>query len=627
MRCLRHLRLVFIILPAFILLSGMQLASAQGEARLRLSKPLIDQFPNISAYLSIMDGDGNHIPNLTSEDFVPIEDGISLKTDEVREVLVGLRQIFILNTSRGLRGRDSFGLTRFDYIRQALLDWWGGAEPSKIGLDDLTLLSVDGPLVLHSQFAAELASAIAAYEPAFNDETTSYKILLDALGYLAEPLPHPGMTTSIIFITPFVDDASDLPLADMIARSKEAGIAIHTVLVGPEEILDYPQTENLRLLSEATGGQMFLFNPDEGLLRHLQHILSQRTLYELRYRSQANASGTHEVQVRVVADDLNVISNSTQYQIEVLPPEVVFIHPPNTIARHTEDPSLEPESIPPLSYNLKALITFPDGHPRSIVFSTLSVDGEILSTQIDSPFDTFTWDISSYDETGTHLLQVSIEDELGLQGESSEIPVTIDVSFPRRGITFNQPALATVGVIAAVLILGVVIAFSIVSFSRRRQMKSMPSARTAIKKNGRLPRAGLRKPDRSEIEAILNPVQYELPTVALVGTDILIGKDGALSAVYLDDPSLSPVHARFVRLANGDYILRDQDSIAGTWVNYQLVTEKGQVLHHGDIIHFGRVVYRFERVIPPPAREIHLRPYDPYRPPIRTENKSQETDP
>jgi pSer/pThr/pTyr-binding forkhead associated (FHA) protein len=45
--------------------------------------------------------------------------------------------------------------------------------------------------------------------------------------------------------------------------------------------------------------------------------------------------------------------------------------------------------------------------------------------------------------------------------------------------------------------------------------------------------------------------------------------------------------------------LLDQNSTAGTWVNYEALTDKPQGLQHGDIIHLGQLSYRFMLRKPP----------------------------
>jgi hypothetical protein len=69
--------------------------------------------------------------------------------------------------------------------------------------------------------------------------------------------------------------------------------------------------------------------------------------------------------------------------------------------------------------------------------------------------------------------------------------------------------------------------------------------------------------------------------------------DPSQASVVLDDPSVEGLHARLLREVDGSLRLRDEGSVAGTWVNFLPVAEGGQVLQHGDLIHFGRVGFRF----------------------------------
>ena len=74
----------------------------------------------------------------------------------------------------------------------------------------------------------------------------------------------------------------------------------------------------------------------------------------------------------------------------------------------------------------------------------------------------------------------------------------------------------------------------------------------------------------------------------------------------LDDPSVEGLHARIIRQVDGSYFLRDQGSRAGTWVHYKQISDTGQKLSHGDIVHFGRSAHRFVLADPPPDKEIRI---------------------
>jgi predicted component of type VI protein secretion system len=98
--------------------------------------------------------------------------------------------------------------------------------------------------------------------------------------------------------------------------------------------------------------------------------------------------------------------------------------------------------------------------------------------------------------------------------------------------------------------------------------------------------------------------------IDLTGADLILGSDASLAAVVIDDPSVGGMHARIIRQADGGYLVRDQGSVAGTWVNFELVPEDGRLLRQGDRIQLGRVEFRFRLPGDAPTREIKVYPED-----------------
>jgi pSer/pThr/pTyr-binding forkhead associated (FHA) protein len=120
-------------------------------------------------------------------------------------------------------------------------------------------------------------------------------------------------------------------------------------------------------------------------------------------------------------------------------------------------------------------------------------------------------------------------------------------------------------------------------------------------------RAGMARPGTAPpAEAYLVPEGSEEERIPLTGSDVLLGRDPSLAAVRLEDASVSPIHARLIRQADGGYVLRDQGSIAGTWLNAEQVPAEGVRLQHGDCIHLGRVAFRFRLAVEPPPPEVRL---------------------
>jgi hypothetical protein len=91
--------------------------------------------------------------------------------------------------------------------------------------------------------------------------------------------------------------------------------------------------------------------------------------------------------------------------------------------------------------------------------------------------------------------------------------------------------------------------------------------------------------------------------IPILEKDITFGTDPVQSMRVLDDPSISSLHARIKRAPDGSFIIFDHGSVAGTWVNYEPVTREGRRLAHGDRIHFGQLMYRFDLSQPPAEPE------------------------
>src|SRR3970040_525036 len=99
-------------------------AGAQVRAAVGISQPDTQDFPSVRVLVSVKDNTGRRVAGLPAGSFSAIEDDFLLRQVQVEEVLVGTRQVFVINTGAGLRVRDSHGRTRFDFVRSALIDLW-----------------------------------------------------------------------------------------------------------------------------------------------------------------------------------------------------------------------------------------------------------------------------------------------------------------------------------------------------------------------------------------------------------------------------------------------------------------------------------------------------------------------
>jgi hypothetical protein len=93
---------------------------------------------------------------------------------------------------------------------------------------------------------------------------------------------------------------------------------------------------------------------------------------------------------------------------------------------------------------------------------------------------------------------------------------------------------------------------------------------------------------------IHDPDQLDtVPPIPITTDEVTLGSDQGMSTLLLDDPSVEALHARITRQEDGSFRLSDVGSIAGTWVNYSPVSKGGTRLEHGDLIHIGRIGFRF----------------------------------
>jgi hypothetical protein len=596
------------------LLAGLRPATAQGQTRLsvRLSPAATDRFPGISVFASVSDASGQRIGDLGAANFSVLEDAKPVALTAFDQADVGTRQVFVINTNAGLKTRDAAGRSRYDLVREALVAWLQRPDAGLFGLDDLSLITGDGPLTMHRPAAAELASALDGFEPSFNPISTGQDLLLSALEAAGSPPPRPGMPSFLTFFTALPETVDELPLTNTLARARQAGITIYFVLLAPTEALSAPQAAPLRQMAEATGGALLLFDPAAGLSSLASLVLAQRTQYLLTYQSTVVSPGTHTIEVKVTTGGVEAVSEPEPFTIDVRAPEVTLVQPPPQVTRRSSDPRLTVDQLPPTSQPIRLLVTFPDGHVRPLASAQLIVDGHIAAEQTSAPYDTLEWDLSNYSATDTHTIQAVVVDALGLKAASTPASVRIEVFPPPQGLAALGLAVGPLLTAVGVLVVGIILAVALLSFGRMRRPSSQTSA------PGRRPvlrRAGLRRAEVARgAEAHLVPLNGG-EGIPLTGVDLLLGRDASLSTVVLDDTAVSRMHARVIRQAGGSYLIKDQGSVAGTWVNYDQVPEEGRRLSHGDLVTLGRTTFRFRLATEPPPREVRITPASQDTPP------------
>ncbi|MEJ2758939.1 MAG: FHA domain-containing protein [Anaerolineales bacterium] len=583
---------------------------AQTEASVRLDNLNLSEFPKISTYIDVRGQNGYFVSGLPENAATVFEDEQPIQAN-ITEMRPGA-QIVVAFT-----GGDSFGVinlnlqTRYDVIKAWLLNW--AESQLEAGVDDLSFLVPEGIVVSHSSDPQQLVDGLENYQPDFGTAVNPVEILSAAIDIALDPLPSEGIGRTIIFITGGVSDDQQDALLSQIDRAAQSGIRLQIGLVNSTNFFTGNQAIQLQSASQQTDGQYFAYSSEEVLPDLNILVEASRRVYLMDYRSKLTASGTHTIQVMVNSDVGEILSDPRQFDATIAPPTPVFVSPPVQITRSIpEDTRDAPENLVPTIQTVDVLIEFPDGYTRQITNLALYVNNTMVAETTEEP--------------------------------SIEIPVdiTIDASqsglFP--GLSSNAPIIIG-GVIAftgVILFLVLVIAGRIQPRKlgerrKKRQAKKDPLTQPIKKRK----KAKAKKEEQSAQQArILERISQRIstpriqwpsrtrPTTDPYGTlvrvtedgepvkdatflitmdELTFGADPKQAVLVLDNPTVEPLHARLWRTSEGLFYLEDSGSVAGTCVNYAPVSANGTPLHHGDLIHIGKIAYRFNLSQPKKVRK------------------------
>jgi hypothetical protein len=584
-------------------------------------------FPKVAALMNAFAANGEFIADLKSSDLTINEDGQPRPVDTLEQTSAPAQIVVGINPGPALGVRDGNGIARFSRVVETLGNWVN-AQPSD-SKDDLSLVSLSGSLISHGS-ARDWFVSLDSFKPDFRATTPNLTSLDIALDTVNAPALEPGMQRAILFITPHMDDPDiDNTIAPYIQQAIDTKVRVFVWFLDAENQFNSPSANAFRMLAQQTNGGFFAFSGKEEFPDPSQYFAPLRNIYSLSYTSAATTSGDHTLNLTVKTPDGEVSAPEQTFDVDVQPPNPIFVSPPLQITR--QPPADDPYSgqLTPSQQALEILVEFPDGHPRDLKRTALLVDGKVVDENTSAPFEKFTWKLDAYTESGQHEIVAEAEDDLGLSKSSIAVPITLTVVEPPggiRGLVGKYRSYIIMGAIAlaGILLLGILLRgrTNIGIFRRRRaRRRKMEDPVTqpviavaeppisATKKAKTQPRKTIFPPKPARL-AMNAPAYLTRLTnggepasavpIPLAEKDMTFGTDPVQSKRVLDDPSIAPLHARIKQTEDGSFIIYDHGSIAGTWVNYEPVTREGQRLAHGDRIHFGQMVYRFD-LNPAPA--------------------------
>jgi len=601
--------LIPVLLICLALLTGSSSARAQSGNNIQISLPDTSAYPTITIYIDPTDRNGSPVENLKMDQITLIEDGINRDLLQFQALNPGIQLVFAFNFSPAFAIQDINGRSRYDFIQEALLNW--ANQPLETAGDDLSILDNLDLEQAHLDGKADFIEALEGLDPALRETESNYNLLARAIEIASDPVSQPGMKKVVLLFSPQPESDSFEALDSLTAQAKDQQVKVYTIMISSPAFFETAGAENLQTLSAETGGKFLTFTGEEPLADLGQLLLPLRTTYMLEYQSSIVTPGIHTLEVSISATPSDIVG-LREFTLDIQPPNPIFITPPRTITRtpleqnqrETDQAKFEPTSV-----TLPVLVEFPDRHPRDLAELIFRVDGEIVETKTNPPYDQFIWDLEEYQASGTHYLTLEAVDIMGLSRLSLETPIEIEVIRPSQDIwevvKKNGPALLG---LALILLLGLTL-FVLISRGKIKPRDKRGSS--WLKKQGNQAAAFIkqtlkrRNPPPGSKDLAYSP--YRLIAVNDISRElfpepiqinqalITLGSVKAENVIRIQHPSIIPEHTRISAEGKKDFQIIDLGSAAGTWVNYEQIPPSiPHTIKDGDIINIGEAAFRFQ---------------------------------
>ena len=634
---LRRMRRFFAFLLSVSLLalpSTFARAQTASQAYAEIAAVNVENFPEVTALVDVYDATGKFITGLKPGDLTTYEDGQPRPVKALTESDAAVQLVVAINPGPALAVRDGNAIQRFTKIVEALGQWLG-TQPAD-SRDDLSLVSLSGSLITHAN-ARDWFVSLDSFKPDFRNTTPNLQTLSIALDTVTATTPQPGMKRTILFITPHMDDPNiENTIAPLIKGAVDSKIRVIVWFVDAEQYFVTASANAFKSLALQTSGTFFAFSGKEVFPDLTIDFAPLRHIYTLTYTSSLTTGGDHKLSLDVKSPQGTISAPDQTFNVDIQPPNPIFVSPPLQIKR--EPPADDPyaDVLLPRQQEVDIIIEFPDGHTRELKRTALYVDGQVVDENTSEPFESFTWDLSLYNKSGQHEIVVEAEDVLGLQKSSMGIPVSLTVVQPPRGVQALLARYRQYLVLGAIGLAGLALLVILIRgtvggrlFKKRRATRKQfedpltqpvvalteppVSAAKNAKKSKTAPRRTIWFRPRTANRMPEAPAYLTRLTnggepasavpIPVLEKDMTFGTDPVQSMRVLDDPSISPLHARIKRTEDGVFHIHDHGSVAGTWVNFEPVTREGRRLRHGDRINFGQLMYRFDLNQPPAESE------------------------
>jgi hypothetical protein len=603
-------------------------AKSQTGTTATITSPNSDDFPIIHSYLRVYSEDGDFYHDLQKDDVTAIEDNQEIPVSELTELEPGVQFVVAVNLGPPFAIRDNSGISRNDRIQEALSNW---ASNQSSNNNDFSFLTNDEPENIHLDSAIEWLNSFNFYGTNPRTAVPSLDVLTRAIEVASDPVPRLGMGRAVLLLTPPPAEAGTATLQSIIDLANQEGVKIFIWMVSSPTYFTSQGATLLANIAEQSGGSFFAFSGVEELPDVNDYIEPLRYVFSISYDSKIRTSGSHQVYTQIAIGNQMIGSPTQRINVEVSPPNPIFISPPVKIIRANKTPFVESLAeegdFTPEEQVIEILVEFPDGHPRTKAKTVLYVDGKIADENTQEPFDVFSWNLKEYKTSSSHTLQVEVEDSLGLKNSSIEHKVDIVIQLTPQSVISsvrkNAPLIA--GVIAAIaggiLVLVLIVGGHIKpnDFGPKRKKLSKGEKKQTLEEDA-IPDLGFynSNPQNKRMPKWLNKIAWstwDRPTpqpvafldpfndiaksilknpIPLPIGETTFGRDSTAVKIPLNNAALEKIHTKLKITRDEILTIYDQDTRAGTWVNYQPISSSGTILAHGDIIHIGDVGLRLK---------------------------------
>ena len=603
-------------------------AAAQSAGTVSISKPDTSAYPVTTFYFWPMSSDGTLLADLTTADVHVLENDREVKITSLDLLEPGTHVVVAVNEGKTLSNSYA-GTSRFDRMKVALIQWI--QSESITTLDDFSLVNNTDVVQNQLSHPAEWIQAVNNYTPDLRSATPSLNSLAQALSLIKELPSTDSKARAILYITPLPDSSTLTALQEQGTIASEENARLFIWLVGPQDYSNEEGARVLQQLAQDTGGSFFIYSGAEDLPQLNSYLNPLSHEYKVTYQTPIQKSGSFTLKVQVSRNDFDVTSPEVSFDLTAQAPNPILISPPAEITLNwSKSSDKKTWVLSPNQYTVNYMVEFPDSHTRTITAARLFVDGKLETELTSAPLDKLTWNLSQYNESASHKIQVFIEDSAGFTSSTIETPVQITINpKPQTSLQkfFSSINYVTVGIIVFILLLAAILflyfykhLLKLPKFLIKADAQELDPVKQAVV---------IEQTENTSAPSTTSPADWpRLPNlgkaparllathrgssnrnIGLSTQDVFLGNDALRNDVVLSDPTVASVHAKIFTDAAKHFYIADCGTTAGTWVNYAPVSQQGTRLQHGDLVNIGAVTFRFEEVNPE-GRPIQVFPND-----------------